>query len=243
MRSAGLDLVKWMAMLTMVADHLRFLWPAADGLFVIGRLAFPLFCLAIAVNVGRSTAGALCTAGNARYLGWLLLFAVLSEGPYRWLDSGSQTFSVMPTLALGLLLAWSVHHPQMAARALGLCTLVVATLFSARLMYGLAGVLLPTAWLVARSRGGAAWLLPGLAAMAGNLTNSWLREHLAAPITLLTVLAAVLSVPLGCLLLRRDDWQVPAVGRWGYLFYPVHLLAINALLCLWDECRPLESIG
>ncbi len=54
MRLAGLDLVKWTAMLAMVADHLRFLWPDADGLFVIGRLAFPLFCLAIAVNVGRA---------------------------------------------------------------------------------------------------------------------------------------------------------------------------------------------
>ena len=56
MRSAGLDLVKWTAMLTMVADHLRFIWPEAEGLFVLGRLAFPLFCLAIAVNVGRARA-------------------------------------------------------------------------------------------------------------------------------------------------------------------------------------------
>ena len=91
MRSAGLDLVKWMAMLTMVADHLRFLWPDADGLFVLGRLAFPLFCLAIAVNVGRSRGGALHTRGNLRYLGLMLVFTVLSEPAYRWLDSGSPT--------------------------------------------------------------------------------------------------------------------------------------------------------
>jgi len=69
MRSAGLDLVKWTAILTMVADHLRYLWPAADGLFVLGRLAFPLFCLAIAVNVGRGLPGQFATPGNARYLG------------------------------------------------------------------------------------------------------------------------------------------------------------------------------
>lgn len=91
-------------MLTMVADHLRFLWPDADGLFVLGRLAFPLFCLAIAVNVGRGRAEALYTRGNLRYVVLMLVFAGLSEPVYRWLDSGSPTFSVMPTWCWG---CWS----------------------------------------------------------------------------------------------------------------------------------------
>lgn len=230
MRSAGLDLVKWVAIVTMVADHLRFLWPRAEGLFILGRLAFPLFCLAIAVNVGRRHGGALSTGGNLRYLGAMLAFSVMSEWPYRWLDSGSQTFNVMPTLALGLLVAWGVQQHQVAVRVLGLVALVAAALFSDRLMYGLAGVLLPVASLMARRLGALAWLLPCLLAMAGNLTNSWLRQHPLAPFTLLTLAAAAMAVPFGCLLLRRDDWRVPAVGRWGYLFYPVHLLVIKVLI-------------
>ncbi|MFO3724969.1 TraX family protein [Pseudomonas sp. HLMP] len=229
MRSAGLDLVKWTAILTMVADHLRFLWPAAEGLFVLGRLAFPLFCLAIAVNVGRSRSGALFTRGNARYLGWLLVFAVLCEGPYRWLDNGSQTFSVIPTLALGLLVAWGVHHPQALARLGGIAAALLAALASERLMYGVPGVLLPGACLIARSRGGASWLLPCLLAMAGNLTNSWLRDHLLHPTTLLVLAIAAVALPLGGWLLRRDDWRIVPVGRWGYAFYPLHLLAIKGL--------------
>lgn len=229
MRSAGLDLVKWTAMLTMVTDHLRFIWPEADGLFVIGRLAFPLFCLAIAVNVGRARAKVLHTRANLRYLSLMLLFAVLSEPAYRWLDSGSQTFSVMPTLVLGLLVAWGVQHPLWPARVLGLAGLVAGWLFSEQLMYGLPGVLLPGAWLMARRQGGVAWLLPCLMAIGGNLTNTWLREHLLAPITLLTLAAAALAVPVGWLLLRHDAWRIPAVGRWGYLFYPVHLLVIKSL--------------
>ncbi|MEW4947867.1 TraX family protein [Pseudomonas asiatica] len=227
MRSAGLDLVKWTAMLTMVADHLRFLWPDADGLFVVGRLAFPLFCLAIAVNVARTRCVTLYTRGNLRYLGLMLVFAVLSEPAYRWLDSGSPTFSVMPTLVLGLLVAWGVHHPLISARVLGFAGLLAGWLFSEQLMYGLPGVMLPSAWLMARRKGGAAWVLPCLLAMGGNLTNSWLREHLLAPITVLTLIAAALAIPVGLLLLRHDDWRVPAVGRWGYLFYPVHLLVIK----------------
>jgi hypothetical protein len=230
MRSAGLDLVKWMAMLTMVADHLRFIWPHADGLFVLGRLAFPLFCLAIAVNVGRAKAGALCTRGNVRYLGLMLLFTVLSEPAYRWLDSSSSTFSVMPTLVLGLVVAWGVQHPQTLARVLGIVAMVVGWLFSEQLMYGLPGVLLPATWLLGLRKRQAAWLLPCLLAMGGNLTNRWLWEHLLAPFSVLTLGAAVLSIPVGCLLLRHDNWRVPVVGRWGYLFYPMHLLVIKALV-------------
>ncbi|WP_063914103.1 TraX family protein [Pseudomonas sp. p21] len=229
MRSAGLDLVKWTAMLTMVADHLRILWPDADGLFVLGRLAFPLFCLAIAVNVGRGRAEALYTRGNLRYVVLMLVFAGLSEPVYRRLDSGSPTFSVMPTLVLGLLVAWGVHHSLRSARVIGLASLLAGWLFSEQLMYGLAGLMLPGAWLMARSKGGAAWLLPCLLAMGGNLTNSWLREHLLAPITVLTLMAAASAIPLGWSLLRHEGWRVPAVGRWGYLFYPVHLLVIKGL--------------
>ncbi|WP_460415400.1 TraX family protein [Pseudomonas sp. microsymbiont 2] len=229
MRSAGLDLLKWTAIVTMVADHLRYLWPAADGLFVLGRLAFPLFCLAIAVNVGRSRVGELFTPANARYLGWMLVFAVLSEAPYRWLDTGSLTFNVIPTLGLGLLVAWGVRHPQPLARVCGIAAALVATVFSSALMYGLAGVLLPGALLLARTRGGLCWCLPVLLAVAGNLSNGWLREHLLAPITLMALAVAALAVPAGIWLLRQDGWRVPPVGRWGYAFYPLHLLLIRLL--------------
>ena len=53
-RSSSLDLIKWLAMLTMVIDHLRLVWPEISNLFIPGRLSFPLFCVAIAANVARS---------------------------------------------------------------------------------------------------------------------------------------------------------------------------------------------
>ena len=224
MRSAGLDLVKWVAIVTMVADHVRFIWPAAQGLFIVGRFAFPLFCLAMAVNVARGD------NSNLRYLGWMLAFAVLSEAPYRWLDPDSQTFSIIPTLTLGLLVAWGVQHPHLWVRLAGLAAVLLAAFCSERLMYGLPGVLLPAGWLLARRQGGLTWLLPSLLAVAGNLTNSWLRGHLGAPVTLLAMAAAALAIPVGCLLLRVEHWPVPAVRRWGYWFYPVHLLLIKVLV-------------
>ncbi len=222
-RSASLDLLKWLAIFSMIGDHLRYLWPQQDWLFIGGRLAFPFFCLALAANVARST------APRWHYLGWFLGFSLLSEVPYRWLDNGSQTLNVMPTLMLGLLLAWGVQLRARATLAMALLALVAATLGSDWLMYGLPGVLLPAALLMALKDGRCAWLA-GLLAVAGNLTNSWLFHHPLAPASLLVMAVAFMAVYLGLELLRRE-WpgRVPPVGRWAWAFYPLHLALIKLL--------------
>jgi len=153
MRSTSLDLVKWLAMLTMVIDHLRYLWPEATAwLFVVGRFAFPLFCLGIAANVSRSSPGDLYSENNFRYLSWLLAFSLLSELPYRALSETSNTLNVMPTLMLGLIVAWSVHHSDRTGLVLGLFTLIVSIALHDRLMYGAFGVLLPATMVLAVQR-------------------------------------------------------------------------------------------
>ena len=118
-RDAALDLLKWLAMLSMFIDHLRFVWPELAWAFVPGRLAFPFFCLAVAANVRRGVL-------SWRYLLWLVVFALLSEWPYRLLVGNSATLNILPTLALGLLIAQGVAHDQMRARGLALLALGVA---------------------------------------------------------------------------------------------------------------------
>ncbi|MND38036.1 TraX protein [compost metagenome] len=229
-RSAGLDLVKWLAMAAMVADHLRFIWPTAEWLFIIGRLAFPLFCLAIAANVARSAPGQLFTAANGRYLGWMLAFSVLSEWPYHVLDVGTGTLNIMPTLTLGLLVAWGVHHHLRVMRWIALGTLLMALLVSDVLMYGWPGVLLPSAFLMALRGGWGTWLVPGFVAALANLTNHWLRANVFEPITLMTLAAALVAAPVGLWMLRGQyGGRVWRVGRWGYWFYPLHLGVIKLL--------------
>ena len=84
-RDHALDWIKWLALVVMVLDHIWFILPAewqdpGYGLRVAGRLAFPLFCVAIAANVARQPAG--YPVGIRRYLGGLLLFALLSQPAY-----------------------------------------------------------------------------------------------------------------------------------------------------------------
>jgi len=229
MRSTSLDLVKWLAMLTMVIDHLRYLWPEATaGLFVVGRFAFPLFCLGIAANVSRSRPGDLYSENNFRYLSWLLAFSLIPEMPYRALSEMSNTLNAMPTLMLGLIVAWSVHHSDRTGLLLGLFTLTVSIALHDRLMYGAFGVLLPATMVLAVQRPGITWLIPAIFSVLANSRDGWIG---AGPFGTWWAMATTFAAPMvGLWLLRQKITQhIWPVGRWGYYFYPGHL-AVLALL-------------
>jgi hypothetical protein len=229
MRSTSLDLVKWLAMLTMVIDHLRYLWPeAAAWFFVVGRFAFPLFCLGIAANVTRSRPGDLYSESNFRYLSWLLLFSFVSELPYRALSDMSNTLNVMPTLMLGLLAAWSVHHSGRQGLVLGLATLGAAAVLHEQLMYGVFGVFLPATMVLAMQRPGAAWLIPAVFSALANSRYGWAGD---GSFDTWWALAGTLLAPLAglWLLQQKIGWNIWPVGRWGYFFYPGHLVVLVGL--------------
>lgn len=233
MCDANLDLVKWLAMLTMLVDHLRYVWPETEWFFIAGRLAFPLFCLGIAANVARSQSGALYSDANARYLGWMAAFAVISELPYRLLSSESSTLNVMPSLLLGLLIAWGAQHRGRNGFVLALAGVSVAVLIQDRLMYGVFGALLPTALLLAMQRPGLAWLLPAALCVLANSRNRWFADWEFQPYTLLILATAFAAPMLGLWLLRRpSQFRIWPVKRWGYWFYPGHLAALHLIRSL-----------
>ena len=228
-RDGALDLLKWLALLSMVLDHLRYVGYSIDLLYVPGRLAFPWFCLAMAANVARKPAQA--SGGQWRYLGWLLLFSAASEIPYRLFIPNPDTLNVLPTLALGLLVARGWQLPTLPSRLLAIGALVLAAFFSQRLMFGFFGVLLPLVllWVIHRP-----WyfaLLPGFVCLAAN---QWqvlyysvrLGNHVAMAAT-----ATCLIAPwLGLFLLRHArDVKPPPMRRWAYALYPVHFLMLLLL--------------
>jgi len=232
-RSSSLDLIKWLAMLTMVIDHLRLVWPEMNDLFIPGRLSFPLFCVAIAANVARSTPGELLTAANGRYLALMLLFAAISEVPYRYIST-SGSFNVLVTLALGLVIAWGWQHRTLLSTAMALITIAIAYVLDDSMMYGFYGALVPTAVLLAIKRPGALWLLPAVLCLLSNTRSSIVTRALDLEVYSLLALSAAFTAPLiGLWLLRQTFiFQVWPVRQWGYWFYPGHLAALQALRLL-----------
>lgn len=222
-RDGALDLLKWLALLSMVLDHLRYVGLSLDGLYVPGRLAFPWFCLAIAANLHRVRSAPV--KGQWRYLGWLLLFSVISEVPYRLFIEDADTLNVLPTLALGLLVARGWQQKALFDRGLALIAATIAVVFSTQLMFGFFGVLLPLAMLLVFRRPWYFSILPGLVCVAANqwqvLLNS---DTLVAKLGL----AACLIAPLAGLFLLRHARNVspPAMRRWAYTLYPLHFLLL-----------------
>lgn len=226
-RDGALDLLKWLALLSMLLDHLRYVGISADWLYVPGRLAFPWFCLAMAANLARS--GARKTGW--RYPGWLLLFSAVSEIPYRLYIPEPDTLNVMPTLALGLLVALGWQDRAPGSRLLAAVALLLAVLFAERLMFGLFGVLLPLALLLVMGRPWYFSLLPGLVCLAANQWRVLLESAQFGNGVAIFGLGACLVAPgLGIFLLRHArSLSVPPMRRWAYALYPAHFLLLLAL--------------
>lgn len=226
-RDAALDLLKWLAMVCMVLDHLRYVGWALDFLYIPGRLAFAWFCLAIAANVARRPT----TPLRLSYLGWMSLFAVLAEWPYRLFVGPGEPLNVMPTLALGLLVVSACQSREPRALWLGGAALLIGLLGWERLMFGLPGVLLPMACWVALRRGPAWAILPGALCLYGN---EWQVIIPAAQqhnwIALGGVLTCLIGPWLGLSLLHRGQGlSVPPMRRWAYAIYPVHFILLLGL--------------
>jgi hypothetical protein len=77
-------------------------------------------------NVARSKPGELLTAANGRYLALMLLFAAISEVPYRYIST-SGSFNVLVTLALGLVIAWGWQHRTLLSSAMALMAAALPT--------------------------------------------------------------------------------------------------------------------
>jgi hypothetical protein len=236
-RDKALDLLKWLAMLAMVLDHLRYVGWSIDMLYVPGRLAFPWFCLAIAANLGRRSALFPDPTVQWRYLGWMLLFAALAELPYRLYMDDAHTLNVLPTLVLGLLIAQGWRHRLPLTRAMAGFALLVAVLFQKYLMFSLAGVLLPLAFLLVLHRPLWFAVLPAVLCVAAN---AWPQMFAGAawgdPISIGSLIACLLAPVLGLALLRRRlSFPVKPMRRWAYAIYPAHfllLLGLRELLAL-----------
>lgn len=231
-RAKAQDLLKWIAMLTMVIDHLRFVFPDSPALIIIGRFAFPLFCLAIAANVQRLPSNAAINH-QFPYLFRLGIFALISELPYRLLRPDADTLNIMPTLLLGLLICFALHYQSRVGLLLAVTFSGLALLLHPWLMYGALGVLLPAACLAGLRYGHGFILLAMLLSALCNTSFDTLSTGFNAPNTTfnlhqcLLLFTALMAPALGILLLRQPiRFAVYPVTGWGYWFYPAHLLII-----------------
>lgn len=231
--------LKIIAMALMLCDHM---WatvvPGALWLTCLGRLAFPIFAFQIAEGYAK-------TSNFRRYLGRMVIFALVSEIPFNFMMAGSWIYpfdqNVMFTFVIALLMLRLVDKararcktPVYALCAVLICALgyLLGTLFFVD--YKGVGVLIVLIFYIFRDVPlGRLWelLIIGyffLDAMGGQYIPLTVlgREHFF-PVQGFGVLA----LPLIWLYNGEKGIGGKAFQYIGYGFYPVHI-AILAFLYL-----------
>lgn len=104
------DVLKAIALVTMLIDHVGYLFFEEQSMFrTIGRIAFPIFAYQLAMGFRH-------TSNRIRYFGRLAIFSVISYFPYIYfrpnLERNPLNFSIMFQLLLGFVmlqvLEWAI---------------------------------------------------------------------------------------------------------------------------------------
>lgn len=230
LEGAPLDAIKLVAAVLMIGDHVDTI--LLDGhavwLWRLGRIAFPLFCCVAALHLAR---------GNdpGRYALMLLLLAVPTQPVYAAaFPYGTTEASILVTLAVGTALAaWLAKAGpwRHAALAVGLaCVLLLPGLAKTGVDFGLAGMLLPGAFLLALTgrTGGVAWLVAVILAL--NVHGWHPRGEAPLPSALFdgaTILFGLFAIGLLAMRLQGRPRFLPRYAL--HAFYPGHLLVLMGL--------------
>lgn len=200
-------LMKWIAVLTMITDHVgRMFFPDVHIFNIIGRIAFPLFAFLL-------VEGFVHTENLKKYMLRMLIFACISEIPYdlamqeTWLEFSRQ--NTIWTLTLGLLMLALCRKYQYSVWAVaGIAVVCCAAAALLRFDYGAGGIVLILILYFLRDR---QWLK--YLAMLG-LSVLWFGG---------TEIAAMISI---IFMLAYNGKHGKNMKYMFYWFYPVHLAVL-----------------
>ena len=239
------NVLKWVAIAAMLIDHtaavLGGLFPFSwyDPMRDVGRIAFPIFAYGIAQ-------GCVYTHSARRYLGRLLLFAVLSEIPYRLaLRAGSLAFglfNVFFTLLAGAACCQIVKFCKSKGRRwawaavvpVGAIVLLCEMQHTDYGGFGVLCVLLP--YLFWESKPARLIALGSVVALIYIVVSHFQGFGMPlywiyAPENVGSMVRETLFALAGVGLIALYNGQPGSKkGKWAfYIFYPAHLLALFAL--------------
>jgi hypothetical protein len=220
-----LDLLKLIAVVSMLVDHANTIWFATEfpALRAVGRLAYPLFAFVLAYNFVRHT------RHPVRFVGRLFAWGAVSQLFFLYAFE-NELLNIFFTLAFGLCFAaffrrgiWAVLGRALAVGLLGVSKFLWP--IAAKLDFGIEGVLLVFvfAQLIERPT----WWHAALAILFTALVNPWTGGqtdfvYSAAAVTSLALIAATAYWP--------GDWQWMRRCRLCfYFFYPAHLFVLKTV--------------
>ena len=224
-----------LAMGLMLCDHMwAMLFPAAEWMTCIGRLAFPIFAFMTAEGYTR-------THDIRRYMLRLLTAALLSEIPFNLMYGGSVLYpyhqNVLWTLLLGLALLYLIDRARERLKGLAataVCALLVllgfALGYAAMLDYYGAGILTVMMFRFFPCRGGRNFLcqLVCMYVLNVSLLGGYYYEIsiFGFKLALVQQSFAILALAPIWLYNGRRETSDRFFKHFCYAFYPAHMLLL-----------------
>lgn len=222
----SIEMLKLLACITMLLDHIGATVYPSMALRIIGRVAFPIYCFALCQGFYH-------TRSKAKYLLRLGICAVVTEPFFDLLFSGGFTWeyqNVLVTLFLGLLMAMLMEKTDKPLLKL---LIIVPFYFAAELLhtdYAGAGILTVALFILTQNK---KWALP-LQIVGLTLIQLYLDSFpvnvlgMSIPIQLFAVGA---MVPIA--MYSGKKLTHSRVVQWCfYLFYPVHIFALLVFILI-----------
>lgn len=209
------DTLKFIALLTMLIDHIGYLlFPQHFVFRIIGRISFPIFAYLIAIGAKR-------TSNLSRYALRLLVFALISQLPYnlftRNLLLSFHSPNIFFTLLAGLLLIMCFNKKDVPSLFLAIVILICVGWLD--LSYSYYGILMILSFYIFDGKN-----LQTLLAVSLTTLQYFLQTGNPHQIY------AFMSLPL-------IFWLPPLgikIPKWiAYGFYPLHLLALYGIYFFW----------
>lgn len=220
------DELKWIAMLSMLTDHMGYvLFPQLTWMRIVGRIAFPIYCFLL-------SEGFFHTSNRLKYLERLLGFAVLSEVPFDMAIRG-RVFdmsynNVMWTLAIALLVMIATEETRKRTGSMNMGLLFcMAGMYLAYLLhtdYDAMGVMLCYLFYLSagtrncgeKKRETSAWMLTIIMAALLFTLSGGLEIYAGFSLVFLLLYSGKKS---------RGNFRA---GKYlFYAFYPLHLLILG----------------
>ena len=224
-----------LAMLLMLSDHTwATLLPGQEWMTCIGRIAFPIFAFMIVEGYHH-------THDFRKYIGRMLLFAVISEVPFNFMYNGTAIYpyhqNVMWTFLIALLGMWVMDRVRSRGK-LWLTILVSAAVVAGCTLLGFAafvdyyGIGILTVFVFYFFRGRKWWCYVGQL-----LAMYWLNVELLGgyyyPVTILghefeliqQGFALLALIPIW-LYRGRQGYHAKPFQYFCYAFYPVHMAVL-----------------
>ena len=214
--NGALESAKWIGLAAMTVDHVNtyLLHGAHPWMYQIGRLAMPLFAIALAVHLAAP--GALEKNGPAARMTWrLAVFGALAQIPFTLLRGGPWPPTLLNTMVLLLLVVAFLRlraSEQRLDRAMAWTGLVLVGAAVEFWWIGAALILAVRSWL-----------------MEPSPERTFAAAAALALLCALTMSVVPLAAPLIVYALVRARAAVPRARLLFYAYYPLHLAVLVAL--------------